>query len=501
MKKLMFALACAASAAVMGADTLNNKATFEAFDAGTTAAALADKTDANETTGTKFWQFGTTGSANDASVVANETPHADGGSKYLQLETNGDELQRKVNAESVGNGLYIDTLVQFTATPKAPTIDAGAKLAIWLEGEDTYTLKVAGAQIGLAEDGNFKCTKATYTVAGTFAPDTWYRLTVKAVPSVIVEDLGYLPGFTITIDKTEYAVVEDVCAEGVVDALAAVEAQGTTVWASGMKALVTGKKFVPSASIVNGMNELTLTSVGFQGSGAIDNVTITDEDPLVDNTTVSFTIDLGDNVTAVSYTIGTADAVTINADKTFDVALGATVTVTAATAADWYTVAIPAAVKASAENNSIAVTATKVEVTDGALPEGTTAADLGIKTGAFASADTAALAPVVKWAQANNISVSAINAMAFTSGDLTYNEKGYLFNMDPTDTDAIDDEEEGFKVTAISYNAETGKWEVEDNGKNTWNGKVEIRGAESLTNPDWSKDNEAGPFFKAFLTK
>ena len=514
MKKLMFALACVASAAVMGADTLNNKADFEDFAVDTTATALAAKDDDNAETGSKFWQFGTTGSANDTSVVRaygdSDGQKDNSGSQYLKLETNGDELQRKVNAESVGNGLYIDTLVQFTATPDSSSvsIDAGAKLAIWLEGEDTYTLKVKGGFMDATsndEDGVLSVSPVAeaYSLTGSYSPDTWYRLTVQAISDLA--DLGdsVVPGFVIKINGTVVKTTSQVYTKTALEYLcpSQIEEGASTEndWLSANNlALLKDGSFIPSAVQQN----FALTCVGFQGSGAIDNVTITDADPLVVTpTSVEFTITLGDNVSSVTYTVTGGEGGTLSETDTFPVKIGATVTVTAATAADWYTVTRPAAVTASESAKAIEVTATAVAVDEnGALPAGTTAASLGITTGGFADADATALAPVVTWAKANNISVSAINAMEFGS-NLSYNEKGYLFNMDPTDTDAIDDEEEGFKVTAISYNAETGKWEVEDNGKNTWNGKVEIRGAESLTNPTWSKDNEAGPFFKAFLTK
>lgn len=514
MKKLMFALACAASAAVMGTDTLNNKATFEAFDAGTRAAALTTKDDLGKDTGTKFWQFGTTGSANDASeVMAYETAPENNNNKYLKLETNGDELQRKINAESV-NGLYIDTLVQFTATPADSVTQVdGAKLAIWLEGEEDtgYQLKVAGACIDFVNDSPLGVS-STYVLTGTTSilPDTWYRLTVKSLSGVFNVDGIMVPGFQVYINGERLTINAASFTDNLVNAIDTLVSASAASWITDGKSFVTGNapSFIPSAMCASeGYSFATvaaLTSVGFQGSGAIDNVTITDEDPLVvAPTSVEFTITLGANVSSVTYTISDVDgSKELKATGSFPVNIGATVTVTAATPADWYTVTLPDAVTASAEDNSIAVTAsaTQVEVTNGALPEGTTAAGLGITTGAFASADTAALAPVVKWAQAYGKTPADINAMEFGS-NLSYNEKGYLFNMNPAETDDIDAEEEGFKVTSISYNAETGKWEVEDNGKDTWNGKVEIRGAESLTNPTWSKDNAAGPFFKAFLTK
>jgi hypothetical protein len=407
MKKLMFALACAASAAVMGADTLNNKATFEAFTAattdtaGTTATALAAKDDANTDNGSKFWAFKDESSENDASVVtAYETAPAADNSKYLKLETNGDELQRKVNnggtAKEVGDGLYIDTLVQFTATPDAPTVDSDAKLAIWLEGEDAYTLKVKGSLIDITGEGVLTATEKTYALDKACSPDTWYRLTVKSVASISGADAGNAAGFVVYIDGAAVATTEASVTAGAVNGLEEGEA-----WASdSAKALVTDNLFIPSGALVSGFTDsATLTSVGFQGSGAIDNVTITDEDlypDVVPSVEFTLTINFGDGVSAVTYTVGETATDVTTSGTIVTLPQDTAVSIAAKTVADWFVA--PAATEVTmTENKTVTVAATAASATDigVTVPEGTSAETV-----------SAALA----WAKAANKTTAEVKA-------------------------------------------------------------------------------------------
>lgn len=477
MKKLMFALACAASAAVMGADTLNNKADFEKFTADTTTAEnLTAKDDNNDPNGSKFWAFKDESSENDASVVtAYETAPAVDNSQYLKLETNGDELQRKVKADgaatAVGNGLYIDTLVQFTATPDAPPVDAGAKLAIWLEGEDTYTLKVKGGFMDATsndEDGVLSVSPAAeaYSLTGTYSPDTWYRLTVQAISDLA--DLGdsVVPGFVIKINgavvKTTSQVYTQTALEYLCPSQIPESSTGTgDDWLSANNlALLKDGSFIPSAVV---QQNFALTCVGFQGSGAIDNVTITDEDPLAEPTSVEFTITLGANVSSVTYTISDVEGeTTLTATGSFDVNIGATVTVTAATPkTDWYTVALPTAVTASATEKAIEVTATEKAASD---------IDYKVPEGTAAETVSAALT----WAKNAGQSAAAVEGAA----NLLNN---YLLNVDDLTVDPqieiveIDTTTSPVKVTVKVTDAKGSTYEKTLDSTTTLNGGVQLK--------------------------
>ena len=216
MKKLLFAIAGAASFAALAADPEVRTGDidvlgFENFDLTleTVTGAVVDRTDSG-VEGTSKWSC----SGDDASLVkpyggdnatapsiTEPAPFAgETNTKYLALDTNGSELQRAIPAAGqtvAADGTYVDTLVQFTPSESAPTstdLD-GAKLAIWLgvdSEHNTTNLMVAGA---------YYMMSTNYTLSGTYEPGTWYRLTVKAIPTLANGAEGqYLPGFVIAID-------------------------------------------------------------------------------------------------------------------------------------------------------------------------------------------------------------------------------------------------------------------------------------------------------------
>ena len=316
MKKLLFATAIAASAA--------------AFAAPLTAVDFEGANDYQpNVSGSRFYFDGESNSSfvsndvNAASTTKRTANFAEAqNAKYLALDTEGGTLWRSINeinttngyslgtAENVAaTGTYLDTLVQFTVTEdEEPTVGTDDKLAIWLQaGEGTTNLMVkakAWALDGSAPTG----VAASFTVSNVaIEPGAWYRLTVKAVQTVISPDTGMIiPAFQIFIDGTEVAATTPQISTQIQDAFT-----GNKVWIEGMAALASANKLFPTlAQDPAALTDVTLQGVGFQGTGAVDEIVWTEEDPLAVET-IDFTLTwTASEVSAVSYVLSTDLATT-----------------------------------------------------------------------------------------------------------------------------------------------------------------------------------------------
>ena len=288
MKKLKFMLAAATAlgfAAVSQATDYDGSTDFESI-------SLTDS----------LFQFTGSEGDNESEIVSGSTDYSgtrprkyandSASTKYLKVSTGTDPLLRKFsNAETVAvpeNGLYIDTLVQFTVTPAADdvTTNENDKLLIYLkeDGNGTTNLMVKAA-FYQPEDPILMIDETLeprdVVVSAAVVPGQWYRLTVK---SILVKDTN-----------------ED-------DFLA------FKIWLDGVPLTV------PSASGALYSSDLTLfpsllgkavkrlAAVGFAGEGQVDDLAMTDEDPLA--TSYDFTLTLGEGVSAVTFTIAGGSAIT-----------------------------------------------------------------------------------------------------------------------------------------------------------------------------------------------
>ena len=326
MKNLTFALACASTFALFAAIDAP-KADFEGYAAG---AKVSDEVEPDSQS--VYWLYdGASGSEDGSTVKAyggeNLPAPAAGGQNYLELSTEGGTLWRSLavgntHGEGIGGrlgaaqalpagGLYIDTMVQFTPTEDggAPETTGGDKLAIWLnvetgEGLETpatnlcvkanaYTLGEAGP---MAAATTFPLVPADGS-ALSINPGTWYRLTVKAVANALATDEnGIIPAFEIRVDG---ALMK--AASG----LPFSEFFGEFV-AEGLQAVYGQNALFPSLQEMGGAGaSITLQAVGFKGSGALDNLAITEQDPLpAPGETIDFTITAGANTTVAWSTDG-----------------------------------------------------------------------------------------------------------------------------------------------------------------------------------------------------
>ena len=327
MKKLMFATALVASAAAFATNpTAINATSFEGYTADATVVGTGGG-DKGETGVANYFYYD---GESDSSLVkafgvgenlatpnitrpyyyASATPNAN----YLELSTEGGILWRSINTISYDNGVYdlgvstnvaatgtyLDTLVQFTPTEDggAPELTQDDKLAIWLNVDSTgVTNLMVRAMAWTYEDEDLNPTPTSFVVNNVSVDaNAWYRLTIKAIPSVTTGNYIF-PAFQIFIDGTEVAATEAQYSSDIQTLLA-------SRWAEGMQSLAAANKLFPSlAGRPSNISAVTLQGVGFKGSGALDDIVWTEENPFQAPAALTFTLTWPTTLTSVSYTL------------------------------------------------------------------------------------------------------------------------------------------------------------------------------------------------------
>ena len=338
MKKLLIAASATACAlGAFAASFSDTKATFESLTEG--AALDVTKDDLGNpvgTTGTSAQWYTADAAGLETKVAAYATAPADGNAKYLNIESTSKPLYRLVHgmvipdvaeAPTADMGeVYIDTLVQFTAgDPEMAAEEAGAKLALWVCGNDVDGNPAATTNFmvkaGCFDNGVFK--SATYTMLPatdmTFEKDAWYRLTVKTIANVGADTLGTpYQGFVVFVGGV------------------ALKPQGY-----GQLASLTGgaydNRFADAIVLSMVADNSKLAAVGFSGTGAIDEVAFTSTAPDFAADAQKFTLEWTEGVASIKYGNTLIDMA--NADKKVELdLLGATsleVTYTEGWVAGW----------------------------------------------------------------------------------------------------------------------------------------------------------------------
>ena len=329
MKKLLLAMTAIASLAFISkAATLEGPTgtSFESFDVDTALDISAD--DNGVPNGTKYWLYdgapGTEETPVDTGCVIKTVDYTDAETGYagtkpaIAPETDvkalGIEADKRLtrtitgvngNPVDIGSGIYFDTMVQFTATDTAPTPGANDKLIVWLYGSDDAEA-LFGATTGLVVTAGYlnsvenDIISTNYFVGTTIEPNSWHRLTIKALDKISNESASAPAGFVVFIDEVAVTSTE---AKGVADSAVASLTPTAAKWAG------TNQLF-PSLVKGGATAASTLTAVDIEGTGMIDNISFTSVAPnfAVDNPTL--VINWGDGITSVTYKIGEADAVT-----------------------------------------------------------------------------------------------------------------------------------------------------------------------------------------------
>ena len=331
MKKLLIMTGVAAFA--FGAFAFSNGSGFDSLTAGEAFTAAGDNywgalPSDLEATVTAYAGSGETAYATRPAYFTGDNVN------FLAIESASaaDPLVRYINESSttgkdIGNGLYLDTLVQFTAsTETMGTSDTAAKLAIWAQTSDetpAVTNFVVQAGYVTANDtaNNVTSTNYVMTAPANFDFTAWHRLTVKAIGDI---GGGYV-GFVVFVDGT-----------------ALERADPTAIADDGVLTLntVAGKfatAVLPSKADPALLDAQKLTAVRFSGNGKIDDVSFTDVAPQFAASDVVFTLTVGEGIATVKLNDNDSEAVEAGDVLKISLAdgIGSTVTVTV-TYADGY---------------------------------------------------------------------------------------------------------------------------------------------------------------------
>lgn len=306
MKNLTFALACASTFALFAAIDVP-KADFENYAVG---AKVSDTDEPDKQF--PYWLYeGASGSDDGSTVKAygggNLSAPAGSGQnqKYLELSTEGGTLWRSLAAGNTAGtdiadklgaaqvvpdgGLYIDTMVQFTPTedggmPEVAKDNNGNyidKLAIWLDvNSETGTTNLCVLARSYDYNGSDLATDPTrYTLVAAdgsemaIQPGVWYQLTVKATKIVADASLGMIPGFQIFVDGKAMKATKAPVSEALREMIQSLLSEENF-------ALLARNELFPSlATMGGGEDPATLQAVGFKGSGALDNLSISETEP------------------------------------------------------------------------------------------------------------------------------------------------------------------------------------------------------------------------------
>ena len=538
MKKMTFALACASAVAAFAAweAPVLNAIGFDEYTK-VPFTGLSNKTDnGSEPTaaGDSFWLYVGASGSEDGSTVKAYDPEKTGNPNYLELSTEGGTLWRSISGlssatelgeaqEVPADGLYIDTMVQFTPTEDggAPETDGADKLAIWLnvDSSGATNLMVKASQLyteGTDEAQHTLSTNAVYVVSNPeveIQAGEWHRLTVKAVKNILnvpstVGRQEYVSAFEIRIGGKVMAVTgEKVATDDFIAFYSKNEDAGLPdCFATGAAAALQAGTLIPSLKGYTEYNDQSaLQAVGFKGSGAIDSLSISEtapspapEDPTpvtpeitlsATEATFSDSLQLPTVTVAGNYVLSTD--YTVSWDKELptenpseDVVLTVTVKMCGKYSGS------------STATFTVKPASTPPVVndwpSDPTTMKGQTAGAAYGFTGDLAGVPADKLAA---WAKGNG-------KVAFSDAG-TIKMDAYLLNCENTDA-AITAAKANFKIVSIEQNAQ-GAWvaKVTDNtgdGEAFGNGYVVIKGSATVNGTyNLATTAEAARFFKAFL--
>ena len=335
MKKMITALASIATGILFGAanGAELTTATGTSFEALTqrpvTVGDIANTDDSGNQDGqNKFW-YSTADENGELGAITNDVagsglPRPDmflnaTQSKSLFIETSTSEplvrtaLPNKgaptssgdgvsnVTAVAIGDGIYLDTLVKFTAADSEFTQfeDPADKIAIeYVEheadettGEEGYTnFVIRAGLIGPSELGqtNYYAYVSGDPNFANFDKDAWHRLTVRTIANVGDGHVGFVIYLDGDMTKTlEYSTSVD-AGFGTLNPLAETFYNSTkhALFPSAIEALATGGS--------------TISSVAFSGNGFIDDVSFTATKPTFINEAVLVTIAWDAHVTGMT---------------------------------------------------------------------------------------------------------------------------------------------------------------------------------------------------------
>lgn len=273
MKKLLITTMAAVSVGLCAkaADYDGTKTSFENYDAG---AALLINDDDEE----RVW----TSSATDPLfVISNKTDFANwtkpsrpdywatsSDEKALTIDTDAPLFchvnNRNTSYDFSDGPIFFDSVVQFTATDVAAKPDSADKLRVWLytspddvgttpglfdeTSRKTCLVVTAGKYDGELSSSNLNAEHYEVQIEGVeIQPDTWHRLTIKAIADIDPRADFYTPAFEI--------------------------------WVDGKPVTYGADKKTQFPSLKRGVVNETLQCVAFDGKGAVDDIVFTTTPP------------------------------------------------------------------------------------------------------------------------------------------------------------------------------------------------------------------------------
>lgn len=223
-------------------------------------------------------------------------------------------LKNDTNYDLSNGPMFFDSVVQFTATDVAAEPEGLDKLRVWLyaspedsEGRlfnETQPITNLVITAGYYDnDGNKVSTN--YLTNVSIQPDTWHRLTIKAINNIEIHTLP-TPGFEVYVDGDRNPV------------------SGKCDYVGDNPVSVT--KF-PSLVARNNNGENSLQCVAFDGKGAVDDIVFTTTDPFAEAEPEKFTINIEDidNYFAIlskRYCIDDGDFVVFDPEKSISIPVG-----------------------------------------------------------------------------------------------------------------------------------------------------------------------------------
>ena len=249
---------------------------------------------------------------------ATPTGLGDVGSQYLHVESSANMLQRNVQpggvAAAIGDGIYLDTLVKFTPADQ-PFVESdvadGDKIAISYVGQDPTEVAEGETPIsnivvraGYVEGSAIVPTNYVMNLPDNadFDVNAWHRLTVRSIAKV---GSSVAPvGFAIYIDGNPKPLT-----------YASDVAAGDSAYVGALNAAVqtylyNGEKhaLLPSLVANGGTDFDKLTTVGFKGSGCVDNLAFTADPGFIEEgTAVEIAWDEG----VATYTVVDSEGTTL----------------------------------------------------------------------------------------------------------------------------------------------------------------------------------------------
>ena len=288
MKKLMTMLAAVGMACSLFADAVVPNGTSFEGDSVTGEKTASDLTALD---GMATWAYP------DADTTATVTAY-DGGeydlrpaqfedasqNNYLSFKTSLTNFITRTISGGVSagpEGLYVDTLVRFTACDDdidlAPLTTEGAKLAVWVKGVDadgddpgsTNLMITAGYYNGPENVvvTNYVCN---YSAAGLL-DGKMHRLTIKSIADITSSGYGIV-GFVVFVDGMLSGNVP-------VSTGAAVHSGSDAEWLAGLTG--NAAKFARNGQLFPAINsaDAKISVVGFSGQGAVDDISVTTTAP------------------------------------------------------------------------------------------------------------------------------------------------------------------------------------------------------------------------------